>query len=134
MLVMTSGSIIGIDQSYPSIYLYQSQCSSSGNLSSFKRGGPALGSGDRRQGGRSRSRGGEQRKVKGDKEKNRVGQLDERNLKKAANRYGTLPKGARIGAYLESMRVSGMTPEPMSDDTDTLDSHKSGATDPGLRY
>ena len=27
--------------------------------------------------------------------------------------------------------MSGLTPEPMSDDTDTLDSHKSGATDPG---
>ena len=66
--------------------------SSSGNLSSFKRGGPAL-AGDRRAGGsRSRSRGGETRKVKGDKEKHKVGQLDERNLKKAANRYGTLPK------------------------------------------
>ena len=111
--------------------------SSSGNLSSFKAGagrGPALPV-DRR-GGRSRSRGGEAgervRKVKSEKEK-RVGQLDERNLKKAANRYGTLPKGARIGAYLESMRVSGLTPEPMSDDTDTLDSTKSGATDPGHR-
>merc|ERR1719414_2515385 len=67
------------------------------------------------------------------KEKKRVGQLDEKNLKRAANRYGTLPKGARIGAYLESMRVSGLTPEPMSDDTDTLDSTKSGATDPGSR-
>lgn len=68
--------------------------SSSGNLSSFKRGGPALGGqGDRKAAGsRSRSRGGEQRKGKSDKEKHRVGQLDERNLKKAANRYGTLPK------------------------------------------
>ena len=28
-------------------------------------------------------------------------------------RYGTLPKGARIGAYLESLRQSGMTPEPV---------------------
>ena len=107
--------------------------SSSQNLSSFKRGLP---SGARGQ-ARSRSRGGEAerpRKSK-DKEKHgRVGQLDERNLKKAANRYGTLPKGARIGAYLESMRVSGLTPEPGSDDTDTLDSHKSGATDPGTGH
>lgn len=30
--------------------------------------------------------------------------LDERNLKLTANRYGTLPKGARIGAYLESLQ------------------------------
>ena len=42
-----------------------------------------------------------------------VGALDERNLKRAVHRYGTLPKGARIGAYLESLRVSGMTPEPV---------------------
>ncbi len=26
-------------------------------------------------------------------------------------RYGTLPKGARIGAYLESLKVSGLVPE-----------------------
>ena len=41
--------------------------------------------------------------------------LDERNLKRAVNRYGTMPKGARIGAYLESLRVSGMTPEPVTE-------------------
>lgn len=29
-------------------------------------------------------------------------------MKRAINRYGTLPKGARIGAYLESLRVSGL--------------------------
>jgi hypothetical protein len=68
----------------------------------------------------------------------RVGQLDERNLKRAAHRYGTLPKGARIGAYLESLRASGLTPEPvLSSDGggesghDTLDSQRSGHTDPG---
>ena len=33
-----------------------------------------------------------------------MGALDERNLKRAVNRYGTLPKGARIGAYLQSLR------------------------------
>ena len=114
--------------------------SASQNLSSFRKGGPAMGSRghEGRQGGsRSRSRGGEgdkPRRSKGDKDKHgKVGQLDERNLKRAAHRYGTLPKGARIGAYLESMRVSGLTPEPGSDDTDTLDSVKSGATDPGHR-
>jgi len=30
--------------------------------------------------------------------------LEEVNVKKAINRYGTLPKGARIGAYLDSLR------------------------------
>ncbi|XP_055610940.1 tyrosine-protein kinase Abl isoform X2 [Uranotaenia lowii] len=30
--------------------------------------------------------------------------LEVQNVKKATNRYGTLPKGARIGAYLESLR------------------------------
>lgn len=29
-----------------------------------------------------------------------VGALEVQNVKKAINRYGTLPKGARIGAYL----------------------------------
>ena len=74
------------------------------------------------------------RKTRGERDRGRVGQLDERNLKRAVHRYGTLPKGARIGAYLESLRV--MTPEPVSDETDghdTLDSHKSGHTDPGKK-
>lgn len=34
--------------------------------------------------------------------------LEVQNVKRAINRYGTLPKGARIGAYLESLRQSGM--------------------------
>lgn len=34
-----------------------------------------------------------------------VGALEVQNVKKAINRYGTLPKGARIGAYLESLRT-----------------------------
>ncbi|EFN89288.1 Tyrosine-protein kinase Abl [Harpegnathos saltator] len=37
-----------------------------------------------------------------------VGALEVQNVKRAINRYGTLPKGARIGAYLESLRQSGM--------------------------
>lgn len=41
-----------------------------------------------------------------------VATLEVHNVKKAINRYGTLPKGARIGAYLESLRQSGMTSEP----------------------
>ncbi|XP_024886875.1 tyrosine-protein kinase Abl isoform X2 [Temnothorax curvispinosus] len=39
-----------------------------------------------------------------------VGALEVQNVKRAINRYGTLPKGARIGAYLESLRQSGMPP------------------------
>ena len=38
-------------------------------------------------------------------------------LTRLYSRYGTLPKGARIGAYLESLRASGMTPEPISDES-----------------
>lgn len=33
-----------------------------------------------------------------------IAALEVQNVKKAINRYGTLPKGARIGAYLESLR------------------------------
>ncbi|XP_013162206.1 PREDICTED: tyrosine-protein kinase Abl [Papilio xuthus] len=36
-----------------------------------------------------------------------VAALEVHNVKRAINRYGTLPKGARIGAYLESLRQSG---------------------------
>lgn len=32
--------------------------------------------------------------------------LEVQNVKRAINRYGTLPKGARIGAYLESLRAA----------------------------
>ena len=41
-----------------------------------------------------------------------MGTLEVHNVKRAINRYGTLPKGARIGAYLESLRQSGLTGEP----------------------
>lgn len=37
-----------------------------------------------------------------------VAALEVQNVRKAISRYGTLPKGARIGAYLESLRQSGM--------------------------
>ena len=30
-------------------------------------------------------------------------------MRKAINRYGTLPKGARIGAYLDSLRQDPLT-------------------------
>ncbi|CAB3255246.1 unnamed protein product [Arctia plantaginis] len=39
-----------------------------------------------------------------------VAALEVQNVKRAINRYGTLPTGARIGAYLESMRQSGAAP------------------------
>ncbi|XP_044731798.1 tyrosine-protein kinase Abl isoform X2 [Chrysoperla carnea] len=38
-----------------------------------------------------------------------VAALEVQNVKRAINRYGTLPKGARIGAYLESLRQSGLS-------------------------
>ncbi|XP_042867674.1 tyrosine-protein kinase Abl-like isoform X4 [Penaeus japonicus] len=38
-----------------------------------------------------------------------VAALEVHNVKRAINRYGTLPKGARIGAYLESLRQSGLS-------------------------
>lgn len=37
-----------------------------------------------------------------------VAALEVQNVRKAISRYGTLPKGARIGAYLESLRQSGI--------------------------
>ncbi|CAH0390780.1 unnamed protein product [Bemisia tabaci] len=37
-----------------------------------------------------------------------VAALEVQNVKRAINRYGTLPKGARIGAYLESLRQNGL--------------------------
>ncbi|KAL0851706.1 hypothetical protein ABMA28_000031 [Loxostege sticticalis] len=39
-----------------------------------------------------------------------VAALEVQNVKRAINRYGTLPKGARIGAYLESLRQSAPAP------------------------
>ena len=35
--------------------------------------------------------------------------LEEVNVRKAINRYGTLPKGARIGAYLDSLKQDPLT-------------------------
>lgn len=43
-----------------------------------------------------------------------VGALEVQNVKRAINRYGTLPKGARIGAYLESLRQNGESGSPPS--------------------
>ncbi|XP_061942378.1 tyrosine-protein kinase Abl isoform X8 [Apis cerana] len=52
-----------------------------------------------------------------------VGALEVQNVKRAINRYGTLPKGARIGAYLESLRQSGM---PSNQESTTASSITSG--------
>ncbi|XP_070176978.1 tyrosine-protein kinase Abl-like [Littorina saxatilis] len=41
--------------------------------------------------------------VDDDSEQVRVGKLDVANVSKAIHRYGTIPKGVRIGAYLESL-------------------------------
>ncbi|KYM89862.1 Tyrosine-protein kinase Abl [Atta colombica] len=49
-----------------------------------------------------------------------VGALEVQNVKRAINRYGTLPKGARIGAYLESLRQSGMPPNQENVATSSL--------------
>lgn len=52
----------------------------------------------------------------------KVGALDEENIKSAISRYGTLPKGARIGAYLESLRqtdngTANASPRPLIKET-----------------
>lgn len=86
----------------------------------------------------SRTRGSPRSSRKNQPEGNNSAQvvtLDERNLKRAVNRYGTMPKGARIGAYLESLRQSGMTPEPVmeqgveSDATVDTSNHASESMD-----
>lgn len=45
-----------------------------------------------------------------------VGALEVQNVKRAINRYGTLPKGARIGQYLESLKTSEAESTSMSSD------------------
>lgn len=44
-----------------------------------------------------------------------VGALEVQNVKRAINRYGTLPKGARIGQYLESLKTNDTEPSMASD-------------------
>lgn len=51
-----------------------------------------------------------------------VAALEVQNVRKAISRYGTLPKGARIGAYLESLKQSGMS---TNDDVAHLSEHGS---------
>lgn len=54
-----------------------------------------------------------------DKNKNvQVAALDVHNVKRAINRYGTMPKGARIGAYLDSLRHVSAPADKREDQTD----------------
>ncbi|XP_014235268.1 tyrosine-protein kinase Abl [Trichogramma pretiosum] len=53
-----------------------------------------------------------------------VGALEVQNVKRAIHRYGTLPKNARIGAYLESLRQSG-TPDSEGTSAIGIDQHES---------
>lgn len=71
-----------------------------------------------------------------------VGALEEQNVKRAINRYGTLPKGARIGAFLDSLQQSDGTvtvataaqkngalielPPPLPQQSQTLNNHSKG--------
>ncbi|KAH9514570.1 hypothetical protein Btru_025673 [Bulinus truncatus] len=53
----------------------------------------------------------------------RLGKLDVTNVAKAINRYGTIPKGVRIGAYLESMEREQ---EAQGRELPSLEDHDSG--------
>lgn len=63
-----------------------------------------------------------------------VGALEVQNVKKAINRYGTLPKGARIGAFLESLRQNGDGDSPSADASANLNgnSHSPAVTNENL--
>ncbi|VDN51365.1 unnamed protein product [Dracunculus medinensis] len=52
-----------------------------------------------------------------------VSALAEKNLRKAANKFGTMPKNARIDAYLESMK----TQTPSDDGSGNMSNEHSGA-------
>lgn len=52
-----------------------------------------------------------------------IAALEVQNVKRAINRYGTLPKGARIGAYLESLRQSGLSSNDPSNDSNNQEHH-----------
>ncbi|XP_030765664.1 tyrosine-protein kinase Abl isoform X2 [Sitophilus oryzae] len=95
--------------SYPEVSAASSL--GAGGLGSFKRA-PIMG-----------NRGLEQRGKKGktkDSPAVQVAALEVQNVRKAISRYGTLPKGARIGAYLESLRQSGVS----STDESTVQNHQ----------
>ncbi|GFS17554.1 tyrosine-protein kinase [Elysia marginata] len=56
----------------------------------------------------------------------RVGKLDVTNVAKAINRYGTIPKGVRIGAYLESMEREQQEGRGGREHLPALEDHDSG--------
>ena len=60
-----------------------------------------------------------------------VAALEVQNVKRAINRYGTLPKGARIGAYLESLRASGLTSGQEIEGA-VVDGGEEGLEEPGV--
>lgn len=72
-----------------------------------------------------------------------VAALEVQNVKRAINRYGTLPKGARIGAYLDSLQTDGAAapavpgqkngtlvelPPPPPQQSQTLNNHSAGVS------
>ncbi|KAF6200462.1 hypothetical protein GE061_004905 [Apolygus lucorum] len=59
-----------------------------------------------------------------------VAALEVQNVRKAINRYGTLPKGARIGAYLESLRQNNIPSENSSNSTSANSSSGVGSETP----
>lgn len=46
-----------------------------------------------------------------------IGKLEEKNVRKAIHRYGTMPKGARIGAFLQSLKEFPPTSETHTEET-----------------
>lgn len=79
------------------------------NLSSFKRQpAPVMGNRAQEQRGKKSRTYPPKETAQPQQQKVQVAALEVQNVKRAINRYGTLPKGARIGAYLESLRVSGL--------------------------
>lgn len=56
----------------------------------------------------------------------RLGKLDVTNVTKAINRFGTIPKGVRIGAYLESMEREQDSHHPGRDGLPSIEDHDSG--------
>jgi len=92
-------------------------------LSSFRRAAPAMGgiSLDSRRSASS-DRGGKKTRLERSaygadllQDRDRIGFLEEKTIKGAVHKYGTLPKGARIDAFFESIQAT--TPEPVSDDS-----------------
>ncbi|XP_033160866.1 tyrosine-protein kinase Abl isoform X7 [Drosophila mauritiana] len=62
-----------------------------------------------------------------------VGALEVMNVKQVVNRYGTLPKGARIGAYLDSLEDSTEAAPPLPATAPSLPPANGHATPPSAR-